>query len=212
MIKLPQTAPDIYEKFLKGGFVIKRSQRCFSAVGVDMALEQTINRSKKSSSGIIGNTKKKMFAAQWDILYHELLAISNVYRDISGVNTSNSELSLHHEFNNSETQKNEDSVRAMVAYVASYANPFMMQDTEGGKTLHNILTRESVPSEVAVKLLQFQNIGAELYTSFRDKRFINKSSTIWDVIHRQNLPTFQQRNIRTSTAIGKKRTTKDGNE
>ena len=59
MHKLPDTAPGVYQAFVAGKFVVKRTHGKFSAVGADMALEQTINRSQKSASGIIGNTRKK---------------------------------------------------------------------------------------------------------------------------------------------------------
>ena len=53
MRKLVDTAPDIFESFMAGKFVIKRTQGFFKAVGAEMCLEQTINRSQKSSGGII---------------------------------------------------------------------------------------------------------------------------------------------------------------
>ena len=59
MKRLPATAPDIYESFCEGKFVVKHTIGKFKAVGADMALEQTINRSQKSQSGIIGTTRKK---------------------------------------------------------------------------------------------------------------------------------------------------------
>ena len=65
MHKLPDTAPDVYQAFVAGKFGVKRTHGKFNAVGADMALEQTINRSQKSASGIIGNTRKKKFVAMW---------------------------------------------------------------------------------------------------------------------------------------------------
>ena len=59
MHKLPDTAPDVYLAFMAGKFVVKRTHGTFNAVGADMVLEQIINRSQKSASGIIGNTRKK---------------------------------------------------------------------------------------------------------------------------------------------------------
>ena len=59
MRKLHETAPEVYNKFVDGQFVIKRTPGTFKAVGADMCLEQTINKSQKSSSGIIGSTRKK---------------------------------------------------------------------------------------------------------------------------------------------------------
>ena len=45
-----------------------------------MALEQTINRSKKGTSGIIDITKKKKYVAMCDMIYHEMLAISKFFQ------------------------------------------------------------------------------------------------------------------------------------
>jgi len=49
--------PNIYTKFIEDHFVVRRANTQFNAVGADMALEQTINRSQKSSGGIIGETR-----------------------------------------------------------------------------------------------------------------------------------------------------------
>ena len=59
MLNLEANHPEVYEQFKKGHFVVQRMQGKFNAVGVDMALEQTINRSRKSSGGIIGQQKGK---------------------------------------------------------------------------------------------------------------------------------------------------------
>jgi hypothetical protein len=53
-----------------------------------MVLKQTIHRSQKSACGIIGNTRKKKFVAILELIYHEMLAISNIFREISGINIS----------------------------------------------------------------------------------------------------------------------------
>ena len=47
MQKLPETAPDVYKAFSSGNFSVKRTPGEFNSVGVDMCLEQTINRSNK---------------------------------------------------------------------------------------------------------------------------------------------------------------------
>ena len=63
MLHLPETAPRIYQAFLQGQFVVKRTPGKFKAVAADQSLEQTINRSQKSSGGIIGCARKKDFVA-----------------------------------------------------------------------------------------------------------------------------------------------------
>ena len=51
MRKLPQTAPEIHIAFQEGKFAIKRTPGNFRATVADMAVEQTINRSEKGTSG-----------------------------------------------------------------------------------------------------------------------------------------------------------------
>ena len=60
MQKLPETAPDVYKAFLLGQFSVKRTPGEFNAVGTDMCLEQTINRSSKGKGGVMGSQKEKI--------------------------------------------------------------------------------------------------------------------------------------------------------
>ena len=48
-----------------------------------MKLEQTINRSPKSSGGIVGQTKTESYLSEWELVYHEILVISKCYSDIT---------------------------------------------------------------------------------------------------------------------------------
>ena len=64
MRKLAQDAPSVFENFKAGKFMVKRTEGQFTAVGADICLEQTINRSQKSAGGIIGSAKRKQFVAQ----------------------------------------------------------------------------------------------------------------------------------------------------
>jgi len=69
MKMLRKTYPEVFNSFMEGKFVVKRSPVPFSAVDSDMCLEQTINRSSKSSGGIIGNTRRKEFVAPWNVTH-----------------------------------------------------------------------------------------------------------------------------------------------
>ena len=50
---------------MKGKFVVKTNTGNFNAVAPDMKLEQTIQKSKKGTGGIIGQTKKDSFVTEW---------------------------------------------------------------------------------------------------------------------------------------------------
>ena len=62
---LTYTAPEVYQSFLKGDFVVARSQGRFSQVSVDLALEQTLNKDTKTSGGIIGFSQQLGTVHRW---------------------------------------------------------------------------------------------------------------------------------------------------
>ena len=80
---LDQEHQDIHTEFLAGNFVVQTSVGTFKAVSPDTDLEQTINRSQKSSRGIVGQTKTESYVSEWKLVYHEILAISNCYSDLT---------------------------------------------------------------------------------------------------------------------------------
>ena len=76
-------ATEVHGAFMMGHFVVKRAIGEFNAVGLDLALEQSIQRSKKSPEGVIGKTQEAKFVAEWEKIYHEMLGASNLYREAS---------------------------------------------------------------------------------------------------------------------------------
>ena len=61
---------------------VKTSKGRYNAVAADMKLEQSINRSAKSTPGIIGQTRSLQYVTEWQLIYHEGLDISNAFREI----------------------------------------------------------------------------------------------------------------------------------
>ena len=84
MRKLPDEYPEIYKNFLDGKFVVKTGHGHFNAVAPDMKLEQTIQRSKKGAGGVVGQMKHEAFVTEWELCYHEVLAISKYHAEITG--------------------------------------------------------------------------------------------------------------------------------
>ena len=88
--------PEIYKQLDEGKFVVQTNKGKFKAVSPDMKLEQTINRLQKSAGGIIGQTKTDLYVCEWELVYHENLAISNCYSDLTKSKTQTGPES-HHE-------------------------------------------------------------------------------------------------------------------
>ena len=79
-----------------GHFVVKQNNREFNAVAPDMKLEQTIQGSKKSVKGIIGQTRQVAYISQWEIVYHEILGISNSFRQLISAEVGYRGTVIHH--------------------------------------------------------------------------------------------------------------------
>ena len=117
MQKLKDTAPDVYESFIKGKFSVKRTSCNFNFVGVDMCLEQMINRSSKGKGGVVGETERKEFFTMWNLIYHEMLRVNNLGREISGAQLDKRELVLHHKDTAAEIKRGEQNIRTMMEYI-----------------------------------------------------------------------------------------------
>ena len=126
------THPELYDSFLKNHFVVKRTSGSFNAVSPDLALEQTIQRSSKSSHGIIGQTRKQEYAAEWALIYHEVLSITNTFREITnwdkGGNTETANASSHHHLSHRKIQEINARTDSISSYVRSQENPFCKEN------------------------------------------------------------------------------------
>ena len=115
MRRLPEMAPGIHQAFLQGQFVVKRTPGKFTALAADQSLEQTINLSQKSSGSIIGSTRKKDLITECEMIYHDMIAVSSLHRELRGSRPFYHELTVNHEYSDAETKTRESNIRDMRA-------------------------------------------------------------------------------------------------
>ena len=70
MQRLDQEHPYIYTEFLAGNFVVQTSVSTFKAVSQDTKFDQTINRSGKNFSGLLGQTKTESYVSRWERVHY----------------------------------------------------------------------------------------------------------------------------------------------
>ena len=194
MKKLPESHPEVYAEFLKGNFVVKTNPGRFNAVAPDMKLEQTIQRSKKSSSGIIGQTRQVDYVSEWEVVYHEVLSISNAFRNLTMSNIGSRECELHHELGGNHLMNYNKQLLKVTNFVRGRGNPFVIgqgnPSTGQVVKLHNIFTGASVVDLVAERLLNFSQNSVARYKEFRKGRFVEKSKSLSATIKKALLPQF----------------------
>ena len=54
MLDLPETHPDVYQKFIKGYHVVRRSERYWAGLSTDLINEQVLMRSVKTHGDSLG--------------------------------------------------------------------------------------------------------------------------------------------------------------
>ena len=108
-------------------FVVCTSDRLFSAVSPDMKLEQIIQSLEKSMSVIISQTNQQNYVTEWEIVYHEILSISNVFKE-----TTNKNCELSNEFTQHQgslSKEIELAVQKLVAFITCWDNPYSTSNT-----------------------------------------------------------------------------------
>ena len=67
-LPLRKRFPKMYQSFLNGDFVVRQVSRKGSAVPMDQALGKAYSKPAKSSSGIIGFTRRKEAVCEWNLI------------------------------------------------------------------------------------------------------------------------------------------------
>ena len=176
-LALPAKFPLIHGDFLEGGFVAKLSKRKGSAVPMDQALESQYNKQAKSSSGIIGITRRKEAVCKWNLIKHEKSSYSNLLRKFAGVNEED-EYSLHHEFSAKKSESDKASINQVVSYISNRGNPF---DSES-KSIKNLATGATLEAESSSFLLSCVGKGEEAYNKLVKERLQTKMVKLFDKI------------------------------
>jgi len=79
--------------------------------------------------------KEKNFVAKWELDYHEMLAITNLQRELAGIGCSSNELEVNRTFSKAGTEFEESNVEAILNVIERNENPFQIPPKE--KKLHN---------------------------------------------------------------------------
>ena len=155
-----------------------------NAVSADMALEQSINRSAKSTSGIIGQTKCLQYVTEWQLIYHETLDIGNAFRQLRHSNTTKTELYMHRDLSTFKVLQKNDAVSYLKAFITERGNPFQNKETD----LKNFSNQIQSSSFVALRVLSVFGEGKARVNKLHQSVYINRSSLYHDRLTLNNLP------------------------
>ena len=188
MRQLPDEFPEIYDHLKNGEFVVKGKPGTFNAVSPNRKLEQTIQRSKKSQSGIIGQTRQNNYVTELELVYHEILNISNLFRGINSSRLSFRETDLHHELGGSISTLLNESIRKVTTFLAERGNRYLVTSSSITK-LHHFTTGQCVNKNDANRIIIIIEDGKK--NAIIEERFVKKEKKLSDTIKKNVLPSFE---------------------
>ena len=131
---------------------------------------------------MIGQTKQEVFVTEWELAYHEVLAISKCYRNITGSLLANSEADLpYRKFTTRSVAEYNEAVNKVITFTKEKGNPYI---TSANTKLHHFTSGQLVSISSSDKLIDYFDRGQAEYESFRRDKFITKNKKLGDTIKR----------------------------
>ena len=152
---------------------------------IDQALEKAYNKPAKSSSGIIGFTRRKEAVCKWNLIKHEKAKYKNFLYDVCNLD-DNDEYSLHHEFSGRITKADTTSVAALMKNICQRGNPFDLSNPRG---VMNIATGAVLTEEDEKFYLNHATLAKSAREEFYQTRLRDKSKSLFDNIPKTRKPT-----------------------
>lgn len=175
MMALPQTYPSLHTE-INVNHSIKRSEKHWSGIWVDLGVEQTLNRDAKSPGGFMKGRGMHESARQlFTLTLNDCALVKSALRELCGTAIKTE---THVEMGSS--RRNRDYGDTMVFYNAlSTRNPFSVISPH----LHNIFTGVvSITGKDQVNCEKVEEIGAAIQENFDERCYSNctlkQSSTI----------------------------------
>ena len=162
---LPKTAPDVYEEFLAGNFVVKRHSGRFNQVPVDQATEW-VNKVCKLSNGIIGITKNDTARDRFCTTWSERSRISEDTMQLFGLCNEDKEdnFSTRKDGLPSKRKQDWDAVAKLEAQFKRFKvfAEYKKEATDIVTKLRSLTTNDIATDEVTTDLLTAERKGMEL--------------------------------------------------
>ena len=124
--------------------------------------------------------------AQWDLIYHEMIAVKNMHREYTGVNESTSE-ALQHHVSQATTNRQGDTSKKMVKFIEERGSLF---SADCPTKLHNFVTKQVISEEIRKDVLNASKKDKKKYQAFHNESIIDKTVQLRNTIHGENLKTM----------------------
>ena len=188
MITLQDRHPDVYNQFLKGNFVVKKTTHSFSAIAIDQAHEQN-NASVKGDGGAVGLTENPAALHRWMVSGPEMARLVGEFEASSEKRKETD--TRHHEQTKHAQKAFAQDVKALTSAIEDMGNPFC---EESSVDLLVLDTRDLVDAAVIDTVKRIEKLGQDQYDTYVSERLVNQTKK--NPIKKNNLPLFSRPPVR----------------
>ena len=189
---LEDKAPDVFNKFKEGFFVVKDKKGSFNAVAPDMKHEQTNSRATKSQGGTVGETRNLQYMIEYVLVFHEVVEISDTFRDLMNDTSMNhSEVALiHHDLLGHKAKTYNKNIIKLLTFMSKNQNPYSLRflNQSPPVKMHHLISKQLIDEGIAKRYLEMLENGDKLVKALRKERYEDKSRKISYTINRRNMP------------------------
>jgi len=200
---LSATHPGAEELLRDNGFSVARSAVPACRNAVDITIEQTINRSAKTSGGIIGFSRNASAYQRWCITRHARTAYAQATMDRVDLDTVSSD--VHNSLQRSKLKGSETAVSKLLEAFRQFTNPFNITSSNRD-ALYCLSSGQPASDKVASDLLEYVDAGHVAAEQFITSRLCNKTVKFHDTLKRQNLTTFKSMAVCKQLSTSQKKT------
>ena len=126
--------------------------------------------------------------SKWEVVCHEILAMSNIFRRLTNSTLGASESELHHELDGNYAKVFNAQVTNITNFLIARGNPYL---PESQPQLRNIISCVRASEAPTQQLTEFYKNSVETYLPFWNERFVEKSRDLSDPMKTINCNSFR---------------------
>ena len=192
MVTLKDVHPTVFAEFMKGNFVVKKTERRFSAIAIDQAHEQN-NASVKDDGGAVGLTENPAALRRWMVSGPEM---ARVIEEFEASTEKRKCLDFrHHEEAKHVQKKFTQNVEDLAKAIEEMGNPF----TENSNDLLVLDSRDLPDPAIIDSVRKIEKLGQGQYDIYVGERLVNQTKSVWEPIKKNNLALFRRPPVREKT-------------
>ena len=198
---LQETHPGAEVLLSTCGFSVARSTTPGCRLPIDQTIEQTINRSAKTSGGIIGFSRNVGAYHRWCLTRHERATFAEATLD--HLDMKEDTMDAHKSTRTSSVKRSEMEVQRVMNTFDHFVNPFSTNQDQ--QQLFCLSSGQPALEDVADDLLKYVDAGNRAASDFVQSRLLSCTAKFHDRMKKMSLKTFQAMAVKCTMSCSKKK-------